>query len=133
MIFVVHLCNKKLHTTSPVDTVPQSLRTSERNDASLSQLHGFFGSRVAAHPRLFMLDAEFTETGNQDIVTGFKRSLDYLDQSFSDLGGPLFVIAVRIGDGVNDISFGEGHGVILLADIETPESYADLIPRKRAI
>jgi hypothetical protein len=55
------------------------------------------------------VNTEFTESANQDILSGRKGSFDNFKESFDQIDGLIERISVFLGQRLDKIVFGEGH------------------------
>ena len=91
-----------------INPIPQNPRTLESDHPPRSQHNIFTGLRISSFSFLLVLDTEFPESADQDILPVCQGLLDDLQEGFEGLMG--LGMAKVFVDGVYDVGLDKGHG-----------------------
>jgi hypothetical protein len=100
---------KKDPSSFTVDSVPQYPGAFESDDFSRRQQQIFSIGRVPSPSFLFFLDAELSESADENILTAFERAFDNFQQRFDKLGASVLRKPEMVLYGFDDMSFCKGH------------------------
>jgi hypothetical protein len=92
-----------------VHSFPQTSRPLEGHNPPGFQHHVFASRRVPSFARALALYAEFTEPGDQDIITGFQGCLYLFNQAFGNLDAFALGQAQFDLEAFHDVVFRQGH------------------------
>jgi hypothetical protein len=94
---------------SLVDFFSQYRRTSKGDNPSLIQHHILACGRISTPSLGFVIDAELTESADQNVIAVFKGLFDNFEQGFDDFNAFFGWKSDGFVYGVNELSFCERH------------------------
>jgi hypothetical protein len=98
-----------------VNLLPQLPTAFKRYNPPRIQNHRIAGRRIPASACLFVLDTEFSEPADQDILTIGQGSLDDFEELLDQIDALAFRKSEFLLNDFDKVRFGEGHTGILCA------------------
>ena len=97
------------HISYPVHLPPQFPRALERDHPSGSEHHRIPGRRIPAPPLLFIVNTEFTEPADKDVIPGCQDRFDGFDELLDHFGALFLGKSELLVYDSNDVCLGQGH------------------------
>lgn len=97
---------------SAIDLVPQFSRAFEGDDLSWLEHHVIACCGVPSLTFALFIHAEFAKSADEHIFARLQGAFDDLQQEFGDFSCLALGVSVGFGDGVDEVGFGQCHGLV---------------------